>query len=187
MSFLGGRARDHLSEGVRSEQNTKVFYRGCPCGRLQRGNSRLPPGPNDGTVAQSAAALASFNRTGLATLCVKPSLGLRNPTALKVGYHLRLAPALGFCSQNQEVRMRRLLPAPAVIVLAASLLAQTSPPPGPDARPESSCSVEGRVVSALDGSPLKSAKLTLLPEHGGRKPKLHAATTDRDGRFFSRT
>jgi hypothetical protein len=39
-------------------------------------------------------------------------------------------------------------------------------------------------VSALDGSPLKSAKLTLLPEHGGRKPKLHAATTDREGRFF---
>ncbi len=53
-------------------------------------------------------------RTGLATLCVKPSLGLRNPTALKVGYHLPLAPALGFCSQNQEVRMRRLLPVPAV-------------------------------------------------------------------------
>jgi hypothetical protein len=75
------------------------------------------------------------NRTGLATLCVEPSLGLRSPTALKVGYHLRLAPALGFCSQNQEVRMRRLLPVPAVIVLAASLLAQTSPPPGPDARP----------------------------------------------------
>ncbi len=80
--------------------------------------------------------------------------------------------------------MRRLLPILAVIVAAVSLLAQTSPPPGkPDAPPESSCSVEGRVVSAVDGSPLKSAKLTLVPEHDARKTKLYAVATDRDGRF----
>jgi protocatechuate 3,4-dioxygenase beta subunit len=80
--------------------------------------------------------------------------------------------------------MRRLLPIPAVIVVAASLLAQTTPPPRqPDAHPESSCSVEGRVVSAVDGSPLKSAKLTLVPERDGRKAKLQAVATDRDGRF----
>jgi protocatechuate 3,4-dioxygenase beta subunit len=80
--------------------------------------------------------------------------------------------------------MRRLLPIHAVIVVAASLLAQTSPPAGqPDAHPESSCSVEGRVVSALDGSPLKSAKLTLVPEQDGRRANFHAVTTDRDGRF----
>jgi Carboxypeptidase regulatory-like domain len=80
--------------------------------------------------------------------------------------------------------MPRLLPAPAVIVMAVSLLAQTSPPPGTaDGHPESSCSVDGRVVSAVDGSPLRSAKLTLVPEHDGRKAKLYAATTDRDGRF----
>lgn len=79
--------------------------------------------------------------------------------------------------------MRRLLPVPAVIVLAASLLAQTSPVPGPDARPESSCSVEGQVVSAVDGSALKSARVTLVPEHDARMTKLYAAATDRDGRF----
>ncbi len=78
----------------------------------------------------------------------------------------------------------RLLSAPAVIVVAVSLLAQTSLPTGqPDAHPESSCSVEGRVVSAVDGSPLKSAKVTLVPEHDGRRANLHAVTSDRDGRF----
>jgi hypothetical protein len=53
--------------------------------------------------------------------------------------------------------MRRLLLIPVVIVVVASLLAQTSTPPNqPDAHPESTCVVEGRVVSAVDGSALKS-------------------------------
>jgi protocatechuate 3,4-dioxygenase beta subunit len=81
--------------------------------------------------------------------------------------------------------MRRLIPAPAVIVVAVSLLAQTSPPSGkPDGHPDSSCSVSGRVVTATDGSPLKSARLTLVPEHDGQKTQLYAATTDSDGRFL---
>ena len=80
--------------------------------------------------------------------------------------------------------MRRLLPIFALIVVAASPFAQTSPPPSQtDAHPESTCSVEGRVVSAIDGSALKSAKLTLVPEHDARKAKLYAAVTDGDGHF----
>ena len=81
--------------------------------------------------------------------------------------------------------MRRLIPAPAVIVVAVSLLAQTSPRSGkPDGHPESSCSVGGRVGTATDGSPLKSARLTLVPERDGQKTQLYAATTDSDGRFL---
>src|ERR1700694_4964214 len=73
--------------------------------------------------------------------------------------------------------MRRLIAAPAVIVVAVSLLAQTSPPSGqPDGNPESSCSVGGRVVAAADGSPLKSARLTLVPVH-------NSALTDDRGQY----
>lgn len=81
--------------------------------------------------------------------------------------------------------MRRLLPIFALIVVAASSFAQISPPPPSqtDAHTESTCSVEGRVVSAIDGSALKSAKLTLVPEHDARKAKLYAAVTDGDGHF----
>ncbi len=80
--------------------------------------------------------------------------------------------------------MRRLLPIFALIVVAASSFAQSSPPPSQtDAHAESTCSVEGRVVSAIDGSALKSAKLTLVPEHDARKAKLYAAVTDGDGHF----
>jgi hypothetical protein len=46
--------------------------------------------------------------------------------------------------------MRCLRNAPAVIVVALSLLAQTSRPPGkPDGHPAFSCIVGGRVVTAV--------------------------------------
>jgi hypothetical protein len=81
--------------------------------------------------------------------------------------------------------MRCLLHAPAVIVVAVGLLAQTSPPLGKlDGHPAFSCIVGGRVVTAADGSPLKSARLTLVPERGGQKTQVYAATTDSDGRFL---
>jgi protocatechuate 3,4-dioxygenase beta subunit len=80
--------------------------------------------------------------------------------------------------------MRRLLSAPAVMIVAVSLLAQTSPPSGKTSEhPEPSCIVSGRVVTADDGRPLRSAKVTLVPETGGQKPQLYAVTTDSDGRF----
>jgi hypothetical protein len=69
-------------------------------------------------------------------------------------------------SEDREVRMRRFLSAPAVIVVTLSLLAQTSPSPGkPEGHPASSCIVGGRVVTAVEGSPLKSARVSLVPEH----------------------
>jgi 5-hydroxyisourate hydrolase-like protein (transthyretin family) len=80
--------------------------------------------------------------------------------------------------------MRHLLPAHFVMILAVSLLAQTSPPSGKTtAHPEPSCVVSGRVVSAVDGSPLKSAKVTMVPETEWKKSQLYAVTTDSDGRF----
>ena len=39
-------------------------------------------------------------------------------------------------------------------------------------------------MAAADGIPLKSAKVTLVPETSGQKPQLYAATTDSDGRFL---
>jgi hypothetical protein len=103
-----------------------------------------------------------------------------------VGYHLVLASPLAeiLFPESRGTKCGLLLP-PAMIVVAMSLLAQTSPPPGkPDGHPESSCSVGGRVVSAVDGSPLRSARVTLVPEHDGEKTQIYAATTDSDGRFL---
>ena len=47
------------------------------------------------------------------------------------------------------------------------------------------CSVSGRVVSAVDGSPLKSARLVLMPEHRekSRDAQVYAAASDSDGHF----
>jgi len=81
--------------------------------------------------------------------------------------------------------MRRFLSAPAVIVLTLSLLAQTSPSPGkPEGHPASSCIVGGRVVTAVEGSPLKSARVSLVPEHSEFKRQIYATTSDTDGHFL---
>ncbi len=80
--------------------------------------------------------------------------------------------------------MRRLVPALVVIIVAVGLPAQTSPPSGKAGVPDSSCVVSGRVVVAADGSPLKSAKVTMVPERREQKEQLYAATTDSDGRFL---
>src|SRR5207253_5236595 len=61
--------------------------------------------------------------------------------------------------------MRRFLPV--MFAVALSLLAQT-PAPSPDKKaeehPASPCRVGGRVVTAAEGSPLKSARVALVPE-----------------------
>ena len=81
--------------------------------------------------------------------------------------------------------MRRFLPAPAVIVATLSLLAQAAPSPGkPEGHPASSCIVGGRVVTAADGSPLKSARVSLVPEHSEFKKQIYATTSDTDGHFL---
>ncbi len=45
------------------------------------------------------------------------------------------------------------------------------------------CRVSGRVVSALDGAPLKSSRVALVQEGAKRRPQVFAATTDNDGHF----
>jgi Carboxypeptidase regulatory-like domain len=79
--------------------------------------------------------------------------------------------------------MRRLLPA-AMIVVSASLLAQTSPLAVKPGVPPT-CTVSGRVVTAAEGSPLKSARLLLLLERSeSTRQQMVAATTNSDGRFL---
>ena len=85
---------------------------------------------------------------------------------------------------TREVRMRRLLPA-AVIVVSASLLAQTSPPAAKPRVPPPTCMVIGQVVTAAEGSPLKSARVfSLLERSESTKRQMFAATTDSDGHFL---
>jgi hypothetical protein len=82
--------------------------------------------------------------------------------------------------------MRRFLAAPAVIVVTLSLFAQTSAP-SPDKteeHPASSSVVAGRVVTAAESSPLKSARVSLVPEHSGSHDQIFATISDVDGRFL---
>jgi hypothetical protein len=81
--------------------------------------------------------------------------------------------------------MRCFLPAPAVFLLSVSLLAQTSPPPDTKASQDSKslCVVAGRVVTAAEGSPLKSARVVLMPERSEMHKEVYAATSDADGHF----
>ena len=80
--------------------------------------------------------------------------------------------------------MRRFLPAPAVIFVTLSLLAQTSPSPGKPEHPASSCVVGGRVITATEGNPLKSARVSLVPEHSESKKRIYSTTSDGDGHFL---
>jgi protocatechuate 3,4-dioxygenase beta subunit len=45
------------------------------------------------------------------------------------------------------------------------------------------CIVSGRVVTAADGTPLKSSRVALMLEREGREPQVYAATSGSDGRF----
>src|SRR5947208_14135441 len=81
--------------------------------------------------------------------------------------------------------MRRFLPV--MFAVALSLLAQT-PVPSPDKKaeehPASPCRVGGRVVTAAEGSPLKSARVALVPEDSSPDTLIYDATSDSDGHFF---
>ncbi|HVO62832.1 MAG TPA: carboxypeptidase regulatory-like domain-containing protein [Terriglobales bacterium] len=68
-------------------------------------------------------------------------------------------------------------------LLLQSAAAQTSKP---EEKSVPLCSVSGRVVSAVEGSPLKSARLVLMPEHRdeSRDAQVYAASSDSDGRFI---
>ena len=80
--------------------------------------------------------------------------------------------------------MRRFLSASAIAALAAGLFAQTSAPlPSKDTPADSLCLVSGRVVTAGEGNPLKSARVALEPEESRPNNHLHAVFSDGDGRF----
>ena len=85
--------------------------------------------------------------------------------------------------------MRRWISAYVVLAGALSVLAQ-APVPSPDKNPDkkedpaSLCVVAGRVVTATDGSPLKSARVYLNPENYRSSKQNYSATSDGDGRFL---
>jgi hypothetical protein len=83
--------------------------------------------------------------------------------------------------------MRRLLLAAVVVVMNLSLLAQNSAPSDSKASEDVAsglCMVTGRVLTAADGSPLKSARVVLMPEHSRSYHQIYLATSDVDGRFI---
>jgi len=81
--------------------------------------------------------------------------------------------------------MRQALLALASLAAVATLFAQ-APAPAPDKPREQTpalCTVSGRVVTAADGTPLKSARVILGQEHEGRHSRNYAARSDSDGHF----
>ena len=81
----------------------------------------------------------------------------------------------------------RLILALAVAVLGNVLFAQ-APTKSPDNsdkanKPAGNCSVSGRVVSAADGTPLRSARVGLIQANERKHFQAYAATTDDRGHF----
>jgi hypothetical protein len=70
--------------------------------------------------------------------------------------------------------------------VGTTLFAETSAP-SPDKTEEhlaSSCVVAGRVLTAAESSPLKSARVALVPEHSGSHDQIFATISDAYGRFL---
>ena len=87
--------------------------------------------------------------------------------------------------------MRRLRIVLSVVAPALSLLAQTSgsspgrsSPDKKEGHSESVCAVSGRVVTAAEGSPLKSARVALIPQPRKSDAHIYTAMSDGDGRFL---
>jgi protocatechuate 3,4-dioxygenase beta subunit len=82
--------------------------------------------------------------------------------------------------------MRRFWFLPAVLGVTGALLAQSSAPSDKsvtDDRASAPCTVTGRVLTAADGNPLKSARISLIPEHTQSHSQLYAGSSDNDGLF----
>jgi 5-hydroxyisourate hydrolase-like protein (transthyretin family) len=79
-----------------------------------------------------------------------------------------------------------LVPVTAVMILSARLLAQSAEPPQEKTaqHPQPLCAVSGSVVTAAEGTPLKSTRVALVPEGRNSKKHMYAASTDSDGRFL---
>jgi 5-hydroxyisourate hydrolase-like protein (transthyretin family) len=78
-----------------------------------------------------------------------------------------------------------MLPALVTYTAALVLLIQinASPTPKPAEKAPPPCTVSGRVVTSAEGTPLKSSRVALIPEHRQRESQVYAATSDSDGRF----
>jgi protocatechuate 3,4-dioxygenase beta subunit len=111
-----------------------------------------------------------------------------------------LSPAMGhnyrrytcFTLAAFEVRMTRpkLAAALLLFILTSVVAAQNAPQNSPleppqqlQDKPPEPCTVSGRVVSAADGMPLRSAHVGLVEHEEKRHPAVYAAITDGDGRF----
>ncbi len=83
--------------------------------------------------------------------------------------------------------LRRLIVVCALAFAVPTLLAQVAaPPPDHPARPKKlpgNCTVSGRVVTAADGAPLRSARVGLIQAGVAKHPVVYATTTDNDGHF----
>ncbi|HEY6338315.1 MAG TPA: carboxypeptidase-like regulatory domain-containing protein [Candidatus Sulfotelmatobacter sp.] len=82
--------------------------------------------------------------------------------------------------------MRRFLFLPAVVGITVATLAQSSPPSDSNLTQDPAsapCTVAGRVVAAADGSPVKSARVLLTPEHSHTQNQIYSASSDSDGHF----
>jgi len=84
--------------------------------------------------------------------------------------------------------MRRFWWASVLLSLTAGLLDQSSPSTldHPDAAPSAPipCIVAGRVVTAGEGVPVKSALVTLWQQNpGNRNPNMYHASSDSEGNF----
>jgi hypothetical protein len=82
--------------------------------------------------------------------------------------------------------MRRFLFIAALVSIAVSTVAQSSPPPDNNSTQDPAsapCTVSGRVVAAADGSPLKSARVILTPQHSHTPSQMYSASSDSDGNF----
>lgn len=84
--------------------------------------------------------------------------------------------------------MRRFFYVPSVVALTATLLAQTPAAPSLDTKhaqdPASApCTVAGRVLTAADGTPVKSARIGLIPENNRASSQIYGGSSDSDGNF----
>ena len=81
--------------------------------------------------------------------------------------------------------MREFLQLLATVVLVIASMAQTPATQSgqADKRQPDPCTISGRVVTAAEGTPIKSARVALVEQNAARHPHVFAASTDNDGRF----
>lgn len=81
--------------------------------------------------------------------------------------------------------MRCFLSAFLLIALPLAAFSQAPVPPNKPEGPDPSlCAVTGRVVTAAEGSPVKAARVMLVPEHQTPDTQIYGASSDNDGRFL---